>query len=112
MNRDKFIKEINKRLPDGLIIKDETNFDFTESEIVSVFCWIKYFNNHYKKHKYNKLPHIIFPIISKRVRLDFGLYHIPCELQEDFGKHIIYISSNLYSKKERTLKNFISVWNL
>ena len=117
MKKNTFIIEIQKRLPENIIVCDETNFDFTEDECISILCWIKYFNHHYKKFGKNELPSILFPIISKRLRLDFGLYHTPCNLENNFGEHIVYITQNgqlmngTY-KKNITLKELINTWNL
>lgn len=117
MRKTTYLKEIQMRLPDDIIVEDETHFEFTEDEYISILCWIKYFNNHYKEYRKNELPSILFPIVSKRMRLDLGLYHLPCDLETNFGKHIIYISPNGQllkgtTEKNITLKNLISTWKL
>lgn len=117
MRKTTYLKEIQMRLPDEIIVQDETHFEFTEDECISILCWVKYFNNHYKEHGKNKLPSILFPIVSKRTRLDLGLYHSPCDLEMNLGKHIIYISPNGQllngrTKKDITLKSLISKWKL
>ena len=117
MVKTKFLPEIQKRLPDDLIVQDETKFEFTEDECISILCWIKYLNKHYEKHGKNDIPDVIFPIISKRLRMDFGLYNIPNNLETNFGKFVIYISQNgqLLNgtfKKNLTLKSLITTWNL
>lgn len=83
----KMLEEIQSRLPDNIVIEDETGFDFTEDEFASMLSWIKYFNLHYMKYGMEKYPDIMFPLLSKRMRFDFGLY-----IPEDEGKHVIYIS--------------------
>lgn len=117
MKKTTYLKEIQKRMPDDILVQDETHFEFKEDEYISILCWIKYFNNHYKEHGKNELPSILFPIVSKRMRLDLGLYHLPCNLEINSGKHIIYISPNgqLLNgtiKKNITLKSLISTWKL
>lgn len=117
MKKIKYLVEIQKRMPDDIIVQDETNFDFTEDECISILCWIKYFKNHYLQNGKNKLPYILFPIISMRMRLDFGLYTTKCDLENNFGKYIIYISPNgqLLNgtiEKKTTLKRSIETWGL
>jgi len=117
MKKTTFINEIQKRLPEDIIVYDETNFDFTDDESVSILCWIKYFNYHFEKFGKKELPQILFPIISTRLRLDFGLYHIPCYLENNYGKYIVYITQNGQMingkyKKNITLKESINTWNL
>lgn len=87
IRKRKMLEEIQNRLPDNIVIEDETGFDFTEDEFASMLSWIKYFNLHYMKYGMQKYPDIIFPLLSKRMRFDFGLY-----IPEDEGKHVIYIS--------------------
>ena len=117
MKKSTFLIEIQKRLPDDIIVQDETTFDFTDDECISILCWIKYFNHHYEEFGKNELPKIIFPIVSKRLRLDFGLYITKCNLENNFGKYIIYITQNgqllngTY-KKNITLKELINTWKL
>jgi hypothetical protein len=58
----------------------------------------------------------MFPIISKRIRLDFGLY-IPENSTEPYkGQHNIYISENgklLIGKVEKqSLEKLINTWKL
>lgn len=117
MLKTKFIKEVQKRLPDDLIVQDETTIEFTDDECISILCWIKFFNTHYEKFGKTDIPDIIFPIISKRLRMDFGLYNIPNPQSTNYGKFIIYILQNgqLFNgtyKKNITLKNAITTWNL
>lgn len=47
MKKQTILTKIQQRLPDDIIICDETNFDFTDDECISILCWIKYFNYHY-----------------------------------------------------------------
>ncbi|WP_055445531.1 hypothetical protein [Lacinutrix himadriensis] len=94
MNKTIILKNIQKRLPENIIIQDETQYEFNDDEYLSILSWIKCFNKHYETYGMSKGVSVQFPIISKRIRLDFGLYRIPCELEYNKGKHIIYISSN------------------
>jgi hypothetical protein len=94
MTKQTQIKEIQKRLPDNIKIVDETLFDFTEDEFVSILCWIKYFNQHYEQYGKNEYPKIMFPIISKRLRLDFGLYRVKSDIGPFKGCYNIYLSEN------------------
>src|SRR5690606_31881964 len=117
MKKSRHLNQIQKRLPDDLIIHDETNFEFTDDEYVVILSWIKFFNKHYQKHQKNKLPEILFPIISKRLRLDFGLYITPNDLQENHGKHIIYLCPNAKMlngtiKKNISVKDIVDTWSL
>ncbi|MEJ8590511.1 hypothetical protein JSO54_04580 [Riemerella anatipestifer] len=116
MTKSTQIKEIQKRLPENIYIVDETNFDFTEDEFVSILSWIKYFNNHYENKGKTEHPDILFPIISKRLRLDFGLYCFPSDIEGEKGKHNIYLSTNgklLTGKVEKqSVKKIIATWQL
>lgn len=113
-----YIKEIQKRLPDDIIIQNETSFEINEDEFLGILSWIKNFNEHYKEYGKTKHLNIIFPIISKRLRLDFGFYNIANDLSgENNGKFIIYIASNsrvtikIY-KSPITIKEIIETWKL
>jgi len=111
------LKEISKRLPDNIILNDETTFEFTDDEFISILCWIKYFNGHYIEHGKEKHPDVIFPIVSKRLRLDFGLYRFPSDIGINRGKHVIYISQNGNLKNGNvknniTIKELIITWRL
>lgn len=117
MKKTKYLKEFQKRLPEDIVIEDETNFEINEDEYVSVLSWIKYFKEHYKR--YGKAEHtfITFPIISKRLRLDFGLYNIPSNFDNSKGEYIIYLSPNgkLLNgtiKKNISLRETVNTWNL
>ncbi len=117
MKKSSLINNIQKRLPDDIIIDDETKFEFTDDEYISILSWIKCFNEHYKIHGKNEGMLVQFPIISKRIRLDFGLYRIPCDLEENKGKYIIYISANGKQndgtiKKNISVKELVNNWNL
>lgn len=108
MNKLKYLKEIQKRLPDDLILEDGTSFDFTDDEFIGILSWIKYFNIHYEKYGKTKMVDIHTPLISKRMRLDFLYYSKPCDLLVNQGKYVIYISSNIcYTSKNR--KRVLSV---
>lgn len=116
MKKTSMLKEIQRRLPDDLIIQDETSFEFSDDEYVSMLCWLKYFNEHYKQHGKSEQTTVNFPIISKRLRMDFGLYMVPSEIEKNRGKHVIYISENgkiLNGKtKVPTTKELVKYWNL
>jgi len=108
------LKEIQKRLPDDIIIEDETNFELTGDEFVSVLSWIKFFNGHYRVYGKNENPSVVFPIISKRLRLDFGLYRFPSDSNGQFN---IYLSPNGKlldgsMKKRISVKELINSWDL
>lgn len=112
MNKAKYLKEIQDRLPDDLVIEDQTSYELTEDEFIAILSWLKYFNIHYKGEQKSRTPAILFPIISKRISLDFGLY----TTKDDKGKHVIYISANghmLNGKiKEESVKKLINTWGL
>lgn len=112
MDKEKYLKQIQGRLPDDLVIEDETSYEFTEDEFIGILSWIKYFNVHYKEKQKSDLPAIIFPIISMRLRLDFGLY----VAKDRKGKHLIYISPNgqiLNGKiTKESIKGIINTWIL
>lgn len=114
MTKSTQIKEIQDRLPENIRIIDETNSEFTDDEFVSILCWLKYFNHHFAKFGKTEFPKIIFPIISKRIRLDFGLYLTKSGCEPGKGEYNIYISENLnnYKPGRKTLANFIRTWNL
>ncbi len=117
MKKTTCLKEIQKRLPDAIIVQDETDVEYTDDEYVSILSWIKFINGHYAQFGTKKLPFIQFPIISKRLRLDFGLYHISSDIEPNRGKHIIYISQNGKSlngsiKKNLTIKEVVKAWKL
>lgn len=108
------IKEIQNRLPESIRVIDETKFEFTEDEFVGILCWLKYFNQHFNEYGKTKLPEIIFPIISKKVRLDFGLYITKSNSEPGKGDFNIYISDNSknYKPGRKNLACFIRTWNL
>lgn len=118
MKTPTYIKEIQKRLPDNIVIQNETSFEFTEDEFLGILSWIKNFNEHYKQFEKSKQPYVMFPIISKRLKLDFGLYNHPSNLaDESNGKFIVYISSNerltsVPGNKPITVKEIINTWKL
>lgn len=115
MKKSTQIKEIQKRLPESIYIVDETSFDFTDDEFISILSWIKCFNIHYKNKGKSEAFLVMFPIISKRLRLDFGLYQFPFENNKS-GKHIICLSTNgklLTGEVEKcSVKKLISIWKL
>lgn len=93
MTKNNQLKEIQKRLPENITVTDSTNFDFTDDEFLGILSSLKYFNNHYELNGKNELPKISYPVISKRLFLDFGLYISPSELENEKGKLVIYICS-------------------
>jgi hypothetical protein len=107
VNKTKYLKEIQNRLPENLIIKDETSYEF-----IGILAWIKYLNIHYNKRQKNNNPDMLFPLISKRLHLDFGFYNT----KDENGKYIIYISPNgqmLNGRiKEESIKGLINTWGL
>lgn len=117
MKKETCLKEIRKRLPSDIIFEDETLIEFTDDEFVSILSWIKYFNEHYAEHGKEKDPYVIWPIISKRLRLDFGLYRFPRDTGVNRGKHVIFISqngklANGTIRKIITVKELINTWRL
>ena len=119
MKTSTYIKEIQKRLPDDIVIQNETSFEFNEDEFLGILSWMKNFNEHYKQFGKSKQPYVLFPIISKRLRLDFGLYNYPSNLADKSnGKFIVYISSNkkrltaVLDNKPITVKEIINIWQL
>jgi hypothetical protein len=117
MKKSILLKEIQKRLPQDIIVEDETPYDYTEDECVAILSWIKYFDGHYSQHAKDKNPIVTFPVISKRIRLDFGLYRFPCETGVNKGKHVVYISPNGMRPDGKiasniTLKSLINIWGL
>ncbi|AQX90692.1 hypothetical protein [Elizabethkingia anophelis] len=114
MTKSDQLKEIQKRLPDDITIVDESKFDFTEDEFVSILCWLKVFNSHYRENGKERYPEVLFPIISKRLRLDFGLYATKSTYEVHKGSYNIYISNNEknYKAGRKSLANFIENWDL
>ena len=115
MEKEKMLKEIQKRLPDGIIIEDATKFDFTEDEFVSILCWLQYFRAHYAEYygKNDEQMSITLPIISKRLRLDFTHYRFiqNSHFFPNFGKYIVYITANT-KRKKIAVKHIINCFSL
>lgn len=116
MIKKNVLKIIKERLPLEISIIDETPFEFSDDEIVGILSWIKYFNIHYEKFKKDQLPDILFPIISIRLRMDLGLYHIKNDKEPMKGHFVIYLTQNgkrLDGKIEKqTVKSIINTWKL
>ena len=117
MKKTTYLKQIQKRLPEKIVLRDETTFEFTDDEYVGILSWLKYFRSHYDEYGKESLPKVTFPIISQRLRLDFGLYHIPCDLELDKGEHVVYISDNRKLSggainKKLSVKDLINTWQL
>lgn len=114
MTKKNQIKEIQKRLPEDITIVDETPFDITEDEFVGILSWIKFFNQHYEQFGKSQYPKIMFPIISKRLRLDFGLYCVESDCEST--KYNIYLSENGKCidgiVRNQTVKELIQTWRL
>ena len=116
MKKSTCLKEIQKRLPDEIIVQDQTDFEFTDDEFVGILSWIKYLNTHYKELGMSENPKVLFPVISKRLFIDFGLYIIPDETNFK-DKCLIYISptgKRLDGKVNRnmTVKDIKNIWHL
>lgn len=94
MKKENYLREIQKRLPNNIVLKDDTSFDFTEDEFVGILSWIKFFNKHYKQNGKQKYPEMVFPLVSKRLRLDFSLYLVPSTIKAYKGKYLISLSDN------------------
>lgn len=116
MTKTNYLKEIQKRLPKEINLVDETSFDFNDDEFLCILSWVKFFNSHYDEFEKNQNPTILFPIISTRLRLDFGLYRFKSDCEPNKGLHNIYISENgktLIGKiKKQSVKELIKVWKL
>jgi hypothetical protein len=56
MRKNTCLKEIRNRLPADIILEDETPYDLTEDEFISILSWISFFNEHYKKHGKERHP--------------------------------------------------------
>ncbi len=117
MKKETCLKEIKKRLPEEIVLQDETPFEFTDDEFISILSWIKYFNGHYNEHGKEKHPDVMFPIVSKRLRLDLELFRFPCDIEQNRGKYVIYLSQNgkLLNgtvKKSFSVKELINTWQL
>lgn len=108
MKKSTQLRQLQERLPDDIIIQDETTFEFSEDEFLAILSWIKYFNAHYKEHGKKESPSITYPIISKRLRLDFGLYRFPSDIESNRGNHVVYISNNNNS----SVRGLINIWKL
>jgi hypothetical protein len=74
-----------------------------------------YLGDHYKKHQKQAIPGVMNPVISKRLRLEFGLYNVPCDSESNRGKFIVYISENKTNGPKIVVpdvKSLISIWHL
>jgi len=111
MSKEKMLKDIQKRLPDDVIIIDGTNFDFTEDEFVSILCWLKYFVKKYKNYNKAERPDVKFPIISKRLMLDLDLGLYDESIVECKGKYGIYINAT-QKRKKIAAKSIINMFQL
>jgi len=100
MKKSTFLKIVQDKMPDDIIIEDTTSFEFTEDECVGILSWIEFFNCHYSIYNKHTKTKIQRPSVSKRLLLDFGLYNIPCDLENNKGKYIVYLAEyrNITSK--------------
>lgn len=113
MNNSNYLQEIQKRLPDDIVIKNQSVFEFSDDEFIAILSWIKIFNKHYKLYGKTKQFDLIFALISKRLYLDFGLYKVPNDTDENKGAFIIYISDcHKQNNKGASIKKLISTWQL
>ncbi len=107
MKKPSYLKQIQNRLPDDIVIVDETVFEFTEDEFIGILSWVKYFNNHYREYRKETIPPMVWNLISKRLRIDFGLYHQP----DDQGRFVIYLTDHRKEEngkiKELSVKEII-----
>ena len=115
MTKSNYLKQIQQRLPDGLIIQDETSFEFSEDEFVGILSWLKYFNDHYNQYHKQVIPGVMNPVVSKRLRLDFGLCNVPSDSESNRGKFVVYISENKTPGPKVTVpdvNSLINTWHL
>ena len=113
MKKNKMISEVQKRLPEDIIVIDETTFEFAEDEFISILSWIKYFNWNYKINNKSGPPAIQSPIISKRMQLDFYFYWLSEDIQNKEPGFYIYIKSILRDNNgkenyKKTLREIIT----
>lgn len=120
MKKQNQLKEIQKRLPDDIIIVDNTSYDeFTEDEFLGLLTWIDCFNNHYKTYgksiEMQFYPHCAF--VSTRFFIDFFFYN---KLNKDenlknsvcYNKYAIYIKPVKGKSKAQIRKAYVIAWNL
>lgn len=117
MKKSTYLKEIQKRLPDDIIIVDETPFEYTQDEYIAILGWIKCFNAHYSQYGKSESMLITYAFVSKRIRLDLGHYRFPCDIDQHRGKYIIYLANNLggfgiKTRKNISLLDFLRTWSL
>ena len=115
LKKSTHLKEIQKRLPEDLVLVVETKFSFTDDEYIAILSWIKWFNTHYEKYGKEELPGIISPLVSFRVRIDFGLYNQPCTLPATKGLYIVYLCkvyNQISETRKMTTNQLISHWAL
>lgn len=117
MNKKSIIKHIQNRLPEDIQVIDQTSFEFTDDEFLSILSWIKYFNWHYLIQGKDQSPGISFPVISSRLVLEFDLYRFKSDRDIDRDKFSIYLSDTRKGLSEKsnssiTLKKIINSWHL
>lgn len=108
MTKRTMLKTIRATVPSGILIEDSTDFDFSEDEFVALLSWISYFNVHFSEFGFSQIPKVQFPVVSRRITLDFGLYNIPVEDGLNKGCNVVYINKSFYIKDNLSLKEFIS----
>ncbi len=100
MKKDTVLRNIQKRLPDDILIKDNVSFELTEEEYFSILVWIKVFNIHFKEFgKSKNMPLHIIPI-SSRCCLDVYFYRFP----DDNNEYVIYLKEEERLYKDNKLK--------
>jgi hypothetical protein len=115
MKKTTQIKEIQKRLPDDIIIEDLSKIEeFTEDEFLVILGWIDAFNNHYRRYGKNVeetfYPHCVF--VSTRLFIDFYFYNKKDNRGEAAKEYLIYLESVTEGSKAHRRKKFVNDWNL
>ncbi|GET46929.1 hypothetical protein [Capnocytophaga felis] len=98
------LKEIQKRLPEDILLIDSTTFDnYTDDEYLALLSWIKCFKNHYEKFQNNApfYPHCAF--VSTRLFIDF-LYH-------NREEKAIYLNE-IHIKTKKQMDAYIRLWGM
>lgn len=93
-NKSKHLIEVKNRMPDGILVDDETCFEWTDDEYVAILSWIKCFKNHNKILDNTKNTFISVAVISKRLYVDFSFYNLEQLSDDNRKENIIYIRQN------------------
>ena len=115
MKKTTQIKEIQKRLPDDIIIEDLSKIEeFTEDEFLVILGWIDAFNNHYRRYEKNVeetfYPDCVF--VSTRLFIDFYFYNKKDNRGETAKEYLIYLESVTEGSKAHRRRKFVNDWNL